>query len=360
MRPLYDFGISQEDPLTELKVLDIGEDDHVLCIASAGEVPLSILCLRPGVKITAVDISETQLILCRLKMQVALQLPFPLNGQFLGYSQLKSATRRSLYFEKIHPELDKNDQAFWLQNMAAIEKGVVHCGRFEGYINHLRKIASLLIGRKNIRELLLCNGIEEQQAFFDKYIASRKAIKYLFRIAFHPSIYKNRGISSKGLMHAKANTGEIFFNKFRNFCTATPAKVNYFLQYTLSGACTTEEAFPAYLHKNNRCVLSTNKDQLLFKLSSLQEELAVNPPATFSKIHLSNIGDWMSKEDFNSLVDTISNSCNNQTILCYRFLQKNHLDTNNLWSGRYSIVVVNGEQTDRFPFYSILSIKGHA
>jgi S-adenosylmethionine:diacylglycerol 3-amino-3-carboxypropyl transferase len=359
MHHLYDFGISQEDPLTEFNVLEIQDDDRVLCVASAGEVPLSLLYLQPGAKITAVDISIAQLALCRLKLQAAIALPFPLNGRFLGYAPLESKTRREIYFEKIHPSLTIEDRGFWSQHLTAIEKGVINFGRFEGYIKRLRKILSIIIGKKNLQQLINCSDTAEQQAIFDKQIAGRKAVKYLFRVAFHPAIYKNRGLSPKGLMHARANTGKLFLNKFRNFCTATPAKKNYFLQYFLMGECTSVEAFPEYLRENSRGILVANRHNLTFREATLQEELAAHPAGTFNKIHLSNIGDWMSKQEFYFFVELLHNTCTSRIKLCYRFLQKNHFEHNYLGKEWFDITPVNIEMTDRFPFYNVLSIQGH-
>ncbi|HJW29878.1 MAG TPA: DUF3419 family protein, partial [Saprospiraceae bacterium] len=222
MRPLYDFGLSQEDPLTELDLLRLRQGDNLLSIASGGEVPLTILSLVPDIRITAVDISETQLALCRLKLLAATTLSFPANGEFLGYAYGDSQKRRQQYLAVIYPLLSQPDQQFWGQHIDAIEKGVIHFGRFEGYIRWIRKALKLMIGRKNLRQLLDCDTILKQQQVFDEQIGTRKAIQYLFRIAFHPAVYKNRGLDSAGLRHARSNTGDIFFHKFRNFCTTTP------------------------------------------------------------------------------------------------------------------------------------------
>lgn len=359
MRHLYDFGISQEDPLTEIKVLDIQENDHVLCIASGGEVPLTLLCHRPGIKITAVDISPSQLALCRLKLQAAIELPFPLNGSFLGYAHSDAKSRRDIYFDKIHPNLTTEDQNFWLEHIFAIEKGAVNFGRFEGFIKRLRKIVTIIIGKKNLLKLVASNDTKEQQAIFDTQIAGRSAVKYLFRIAFHPAVYKNRGLSSKALIHAHTNTGALFFNKFRNFCTATPAKKNYFLQYFLLGACTSNIAFPEYLHENSRSILRTGRHNLIFKQTTIQEEVTVNKTDSFNKFHLSNIGDWMTNEAFCFFVEVLHNTYPDKIKLCYRFLQKNHFEDSIMWGEHFDVNSVAIEMTDRFPFYNVLSIQGH-
>lgn len=359
MQPLFDFGISQEDPLTEMDVLSISGNDNLLCVASGGEVPLSILSLRPGIHITAVDISKSQLMLCELKRQVAIRLPFPLNGQFLGYADLPTSERLQIYSRQIGPYLPADHQEFWLDNYQVILDGVVNNGRFEQYIKRLRGVASILIGKKNIEALLHSGDAEEQEQIFDKRIGTRKALKYFFRIAFHPSIYKKRGLDSKALMHARSNMGEIFFNKFRSFCTATPASKNYFLQYFLRGNCNETQAFPEYLQENNTSNLINNQDLLSFRQSSLQTELNLHQPSTFTKIHLSNIGDWMSAEEFENLVTILQRTCDDKTSLCYRYLQKNHLENMPSDNKSFDIHEVNFEQRDRFPFYSILSMNRH-
>jgi S-adenosylmethionine-diacylglycerol 3-amino-3-carboxypropyl transferase len=358
MQPLYDFGISQEDPLTELQILQIGESDHVLSVASGGEVPLTISSLVPGVKITAVDISNNELVLCRLKWTAAVHLPFPLNGKFLGFARLHAQDRRRIYLNEIEKHLNKEDSDFWSNNLKAIENGVVNCGRFEKYIKWMRRIASLLIGKKNIRALIECDNVEEQAFIFDNKITPRRTIRYFFRLAFHPAIYKNRGLNSTALIHAKKNTGEVFFQKFRSFCTATPSKQNYFLQYFLTGDCQ-PGCFPEYLHENNRKALAENKEQLFFKHTSIEKELEISCKGSFTKIHLSNIGDWMKEEEFGNVAQTLSHRSNSQTLACYRFLQKNHFEHSEQSSLHLEIHHYDCEFTDRFPFYSFLLIKPH-
>ena len=63
---LYNFGISQEDERTESAALRLTPNDRVICIASAGEIPLSLAAM--GVQhVTAVDIDPAQMALTKLK-----------------------------------------------------------------------------------------------------------------------------------------------------------------------------------------------------------------------------------------------------------------------------------------------------
>ena len=95
MEGLYNYGISQEDVLTEYKALDLQPGDSLLCIASAGEIPLNIAALC-NLNIIAVDTSIYQLRLCRIKREASIHLESINAAFFLGYMQMKETEREYL------------------------------------------------------------------------------------------------------------------------------------------------------------------------------------------------------------------------------------------------------------------------
>ena len=97
MKFLYDFGISQDDPLVEGFGLDL-EGSNLLCIASGGEIPLSLLA-KHETKITAIDISVNQIRLCRLKLASVLALDPNEAAPFLGFTKCSQQERLS-YFSR--------------------------------------------------------------------------------------------------------------------------------------------------------------------------------------------------------------------------------------------------------------------
>lgn len=359
MHPLFDFGISQEDPLTELAILDLLPGDRLLCIASGGELPLSLLCLQKGLHITAVDVSEAQLRLCRLKMLTAMELEFPLNGAFLGFSPMEAGQRQELFHDRLGVLMGYHDRMYWQQHIRAIGSGVVHAGRFETYIRRLRPLLYLLAGKENLMALLQCTTTAEQVRVFDSRIAGRKGMRNLFRLAFHPLVYRNRGIAAAGLQHAHAHTGDRFFAAFRNFCTATPACWNYFLHYLLAGECLSKPAFPEYLWAGSGELLRQQAWRLVWQHSSLETALGASPPGTYNKIHLSNVGDWMDQAAFSRLEHLIHTRVTGEAALCYRYLQKNHWQQHQGSKGRFTIRKEEIAGSDRFPFYQVLSLRSH-
>lgn len=354
---LFDFGLSQEDPLTEQFILDVKPGDRILSLASAGDVPLSLLGMNENIDIKAVDISESQIKLCRLKMVSAIYLECPLNGQFLGYMRCDSGKREQLYKDIVRPVLKAEDASFWDENIYFIRNGIINAGRFERYIRKLKSVASLFIGRENLRNLINASDAEDQKRIFENKVATRKSLQLIFRIAFHPAIYRKRGLQDQALIHANKSTGERFYEKFRDFCTANPASENYFLQYFLTGNCITPESLPHYLKAENRNRIAANASRIDFQTISLQEALMEYPVGYFTGVHLSNLGDWSDEHQFADLLKLIRSQCNPGTKICYRYLQKNHF----LSQGREDFAIdieksAMAERKDRFPFYGILHL----
>jgi S-adenosylmethionine-diacylglycerol 3-amino-3-carboxypropyl transferase len=287
----------------------------------------------------------------------AIHLDFPLNGQFLGYSDMKGKIRSKFFWEYIRPHLSAEDTIFWDQNLQHIENGIVNAGRFEQYIQKMRFVVNLFIGKQNLFQLINSKTLEEQKTIFNKKIATRKNLQLLFKLAFHPVIYKKRGLQEQALIHAGKTTGERFYSKFEDFCTSGLAAKNHFLQYFLTGNCIIKESFPAYLQPANKNRLMTNLNGLEFQNTSFQDALNRKEKGHYNKIHLSNLGDWLSEEDFAQLLELLKKKCNPGTKICYRYLQKNHFVENELTD--FSIdkdLSALAQKQDRFPFYGILSI----
>ena len=136
MDHLFDFGISQEDAITEFKALSLKDNDRVLCIASSGDIPLNLLSLA-NVKINAVDISPNQIFLTKLKLKSVLNLEPSEAAGLIGLTSLPEE-KRILFFNKVKEIMDEDEKKFWGENITAILKGPVNVARFEKYISKSR------------------------------------------------------------------------------------------------------------------------------------------------------------------------------------------------------------------------------
>lgn len=357
---LYDFGVSQDDPQSELKALDLSPDDCVLCIASAGEVPLELLVNSdPSISIDAVDIAPSQLMLSNLKLQAALSLETNEAASFLGYLPSDERSRKSWY-QQIKANLPEQEIQFWQDNPKIFEKGPIHLGRYETYIALFAPLGRILLGGKDkIRRLFECKNIEEQQTYFDTQLRSG-LLKNLFKVMFHRRLYKGQGVAEQGLIHmGKQNIGRTFYNKFRDFCTNTPVRDNWMLQFVLFGQVLFKEALPSYLLSDGRKRLSDESNRLNFIEQSYTEILQHAKAGTYNKFALSNVSDWLSAEDFAELIALIANKSGSGARGLIRYIHSPGYIPDDL----QDVVQLNAEwgkqllEQDRFPFYKLIPFQ---
>lgn len=354
MKNLFDFGIAQEDALTENNALELKPLDRLLCITSAGEVPLNLLALN-DIKITSVDISENQNAMLRLKLNAALLLePLEAAG-FLGYMKM-NGEQRLKYYQRISLALEEKDRNFWSQNKKAVLNGCINEARFEKYIRKFNDIALAVIRKKKLLQLFEIDNIEEQFLYFDNKIKT-PLLKKLFDLAFHPKLYKNRGISSQGFVNSGTNViAEFFFNRFRNFCCSTPARENYFLQFTFFNRILFQEALPEYLSEDGMKNLKQNHKNLDIQTDSIFSILEKCSANEFNKFHISNIGDWVSKKEFSDLLHMIISKSDSNSRISSRYIHFLHPVPDDLQTEIIPDFQLGQEliKTDRYPFYNVV------
>lgn len=357
MKPLYNYGISQEDALTEYQALDIQKDDRLLCIASAGEIPLNLIALQ-ALAIEAVDISQNQLFLAKLKLGACRALDPPEAASFLGFTEAPPEIRRRL-FDRVASFIGEDERSFWRENMSAIGGGPVRVGRFEKYLGKFRNIGLLILGERKLRRLFEQETVREQQEFFDRFL-STAFLKAVFRVAFHPRVYRKRGIAVEGLKHSgQRNISDFFFSRFRDFCCATPARRNYYLQFSFWNRVLFPEALPEYLTGEGLARIRNHHENITWRLGSIQESLGKKPPGAFNKFHLSNIGDWMTREEYAGLLTLIAEKAAPSSKAVARYI---HLDypIPEALSGRLAREEGRAEELikrDRFPFYNLVIME---
>lgn len=357
MKFLYNFGMSQDDAETEKKALDIEGKSRLVCIASAGELPLNLLA-SSNLKIDAVDISSSQLNLAKLKMKAAIHLDPPEAAKFIGYISGSSEERADLYKE-LSPFLEGPDKSFWDKHPAIFEKGPIHTARFERYLSYFNWIGVEILGRKKLMRLFEFNDVEMQKQYFDSHLDSRR-LKNIFKVVFHPKIYKKRGMDEKGLVHSgRRDIAEFFFSRFRNFCTTTLARRNYFLQITFFNHIIFVEALPEYLKENGNIQLRNSAGDLSFFNESISDRIRRKSIGYYDSFALSNVGDWMLQEDYAELLRIIGKQSSNEGRVLLRYIHFSHPIPKDL-SGTFILDPQLGtdlESVDRYPFYSLLPMR---
>lgn len=353
--PLFGFGLSQEDERTEAHALAVAAGPRVLSVCSAGDMPLSLLALGAA-SVEAVDVHPGQLHLARLKAAAVAGLEREAAIRFLGFHPASSRERAGALREVL-PGLPSATRRFWERNRRAALAGVIWAGRYERYVRRLVRLALPLLGRGRFLRLFDAADIAEQRAHFDRAF-DRPALRAVFRLAFHPRVYARRGLDPTGLSQraAASSLGDQFFARFRDLCTATPARENHLLQLTLLGRTLSSDAVPAWLSRDGFRRARERLDRLTFVEQDLVERVAAAPPGAFSAAHLSNVVDWLPEARFHELLRRLVARPERPLRLVWRFI---HVDRP-LPPALAAVVRVDrtlGERlraTDRFPIYGVV------
>ena len=298
-----------EDPVIDMEALNIGPDDHLVCIASGSCNTMSYLTANPA-RITAVDLSPAHVALGRLKKAGARNLPD--HSAFLQFFGKASGRENLELFERhIAPNLDVETRDWWESgnilsspNIHMFSKGLYKCGMLGRFIG-LAHFVSRMLGT-NIKDMSKTNSREEQVAFFEakiaplfdkwivRFLASRRAA--LFGLGIPPAQYE-------ALVGPDGNMVDVLKERTRKLATDFPLKENYFAwqgfmrTYELSP----DGALPPYLQETNFETVRKNASRLEILNESFTDHLRSLPDQSRNGYVLLDAQDWMNNEQLNDL-----------------------------------------------------------
>lgn len=357
MAYLYNFGFGQEDERTQAAATQ-AENGNILCVASAGDLPLSLLALGAR-SVTAVDFSEPQLHLCRLKSASIQCLEREEAAGLLGFVPA-SASRRRRWLNECLPLMPPEAAEFWNAHAAAVcKKGAIWCGRHEQFLSRLRLLLRPALGHA-FEELAHCTDCGSQTEIFEKRI-NRIWLRMVFRLAFHPHVFSRRGMDPRSLAHRQSpvSLGDQYWATFRGFCTRTPAAVNPWLQLFLTGRLISLDAAPAYLTPTGFNRVKQTLGFLRLVKNDLLAFVRDQMPADMNKVCLSNLPDWLNAEQFGELISDLARKLAPGSRLVWCYLHANRQLPSSL-SRQVLLCEDLGarlHEQDRFPFYHIVPAR---
>ena len=309
-----------EDPEMDRIAFNIKPGDTVFSITSGGCNALAFLLDDPA-KVICLDMNRFQNYLLSLKISAFKTLRYNETLEFFG---VQPSDRRWELYEKLKPILSEEEQLYWNNKKADINRGIIHCGKYERYMHLLKRVFRILIGRKIINELFNTTCIEEQRILFQekwdnfkwrlfcRIFLSRAFASMLFDKAFYKYLEPTFSFE------------KYYRSAVRKAVTELPAKENYFLAYILSGNYFIDN-LPVYLKKENYNFIRDHVDRIKMVTSGCQEYLRSLPGDTISKFNFTNIFEWMSIEEFTLLLLETLRTAKDGAVITYR----NHLVTRN-------------------------------
>ena len=300
-----------EDTEVLLESLNIQENDICFGILSAGDNVFSMLAENPK-KVVALDISFPQIALAKLKKEVFNSLSYEEMLEFMGV--MKSDKRIEIY-DRIRENLDKEVKEYWDFNKDAIEKGIIHAGKFEKFFKIFReKILPFVHSKKRIEKLLEKKSRQERIEYYDKYWNNFRW-KLMFKLFFSKYVVGKLGRDKEFFRYAEKNISEEMKERSRYaLCEQNPYE-NPYINYILTGNYR-KDCLPYFLRKENFDKIRKNLHKVEILQSSVEEYLD-QIDFKIDKFNLSDIFEYMSAENYSKLMGKIYDNAENNALLAY-------------------------------------------
>lgn len=302
-----------EDPLVLAEALSIRPDDCVLSITSGGDNTLALLLSGPQ-KILSIDLNHVQNYLIELKIAAAKGLNYEEYLTFLGVMESRD---RVMLFEKICHNLSPAAKAWWSDHSHLIQRGVVHCGRFERFTAWFAQyLLPLIHSKKTISRLLSCHTVDEQKILYRDVWDSRRW-RFFFGMASNRLMLKRYARQRGMFTYAEGETvADVYRKRLEKHLTSVPVQGNFFLRYSLTGKY--GDTRPPYLEERGYMGLrAVPESSLTITTSDLLHYLQSTPTNTFSKFNLSDIFEALSPSDNSALWEAIIRTAKNGAVVAY-------------------------------------------
>ncbi len=272
--------------------LDLGPDDDVLCICSAGDNALALLLQDPR-SVTAVDMSPAQTALMHLKLAAI--------ERFDRWSDLAAligfvpGDPLALY-ARLRPQLDDASIAWLDAHEADLAAGILHRGRLEAYFADFRATHLRSLWPDDLFDRLVAADLPRQRAIFDAE-ADTPGFSGAFRDFFGRENMEKQGRDPAQFAHvAGGDPGRWFYERacwaFRTHSLAD----NPYVQLFFFGRLHDPESAPAWLRPSNFERLKARRSRIDVHLGELEQLLDDRPDGAFSHGAFSDAFEYMSSD----------------------------------------------------------------
>jgi S-adenosylmethionine-diacylglycerol 3-amino-3-carboxypropyl transferase len=305
-----------EDPEIDRRAFRIGSNDVVFSITSGGCNVLAFLADDPK-KIIALDLSPYQNYLLDLKMAAFREFDYEELLEFMG---LFSSDRRPEMYQRLRRFMRPESIHYWDDQQVKILSGIIHSGRYEKYMQMLKKWLNLLVDKSLSAELFSCKTQQERQVLYDKKWNN-------LRWRFFTRVFLSRAMMTLlftgkffDQLEESFSFGDHFRSNIKRAITRLPLKENYFLAYVLMGKFYNLMSLPVYLQKENFEKIKSRIDRIEIVTGSCEDYFHGIPADSISKFNYSNIFEWMEPAVFENLLKETIRVGTDGSILTYRNL----------------------------------------
>jgi S-adenosylmethionine-diacylglycerol 3-amino-3-carboxypropyl transferase len=299
-----------EDPVVDMKALDIGSGHQVIAIASGGCNVLSYLTADPA-GVTAVDLNGAHVALGRLKICAAQNLP-DYDSFFRFFGRADAHANVAAYDRRLRAKLDPAARAYWDKRTAFGRRrinlfarnfyrhGVL--GRFLGAGHALARLHGF-----DPSIVLKARTLDEQRALYERRLApifDKPLIRWMMK---QPASLYGLGIPPAQYRALAADSpdgiGAVLSTRLERLACGFDIADNYFAWQAFGRryAPGPNPALPPYLKRENFEAVRSRSSRVRYVQRSFTAILRDSPPASFDRYALLDAQDWMNDAELTAL-----------------------------------------------------------
>jgi S-adenosylmethionine-diacylglycerol 3-amino-3-carboxypropyl transferase len=189
-------------------------------------------------------------------------------------------------------------------------------GKFERYFAAFRTRVLPWVHSRACVEALLAPGksLEDRRDFYRRWWESWRW-RLFFKIFFSRAVMGRFGRDPAFFRYVQGSVSRRILERSRHALSELAPAENPYLQWILTGRHTT--ALPHALRAENFDLIRKNLDRLDVQQCSIEEYLAAHPVLRFDHFNLSDIFEYMSEENYGSLLQLLVDHANPGARLLY-------------------------------------------
>jgi S-adenosylmethionine-diacylglycerol 3-amino-3-carboxypropyl transferase len=289
-----------EDADVVLEALQVQPGDVCLSIASAGDNTLSLLTKDPS-KVVAIDLSASQIACLDLRVAAYRKLTHVELLELMGV--LPNSRRRELY-ARLAPELEASSRKVWDAQPATIDIGIGRVGKFEQYLDMIRRFAINPTHTRAERENLFFPKTREERKEFYTRRWNNWRWRLLVRIACSRLVMGRLGRDPAFFKYAEGSVADHIMSMEQHVLVDLDPTDNAYLHWIVSGNY--GQTLPHALREENFELIRANLDRLEWHLADVQSFLDQSPDASLHRFNFSDVFEYLSEDDSDRVFEQVA------------------------------------------------------
>ena len=316
-----------EDPVVDMRALDIGPGHEVIAIASGCCNVLSYLTADPA-GVTAVDLNGAHIALGRLKICAAQNLP-DYESFFRFFGRADARANVAAYDRRLRAKLDPAARAYWEKRTAFGHRrirlfarnfyrhGVL--GRFLGAGHALARLHGL-----DPSIVLKARTLDEQRTLYETRLApifNKPLVRWMMK---QPASLYGLGIPPAQYRALAADSplgiGAVLSERLERLACGFDIAENYFAWQAFGRrhAPGPNPALPPYLQRRNFEAVRSRSTRVRYVQRSFTDVLRDLPAASFDRYALLDAQDWMNDAELTGLWSEITRTARPDARVIFR------------------------------------------